>query len=99
MWLKIQKVCAKAMSRAPDVPDGINRAIDEIGLSSRSRNALTKANINRVNDLVLKTEAELRGLRDLGKKLVNEIKQVLSTMGLRLAIPRRGRKLGSPPPP
>jgi DNA-directed RNA polymerase subunit alpha len=78
------------MSRVPklsEVPDGMNRSIDEIGLSSRSRNALTKANVHRLNELVLKTEGALRAVRNLGKKSISEIKQVLSAMGLTLAIP------------
>ena len=94
-WPKIQKVCTKGMSHAPtlsEIPDGMNRYIDELGLSTRSRNALPKANVHRLNDLVLKTEAELREVRNLGKQSISEIKQVLSTMGLNLAIPPRATR-------
>lgn len=70
--------------------DGINanlsKHIDEIELSVRAYNCLKNANIRSIADLVQKTEHEMLRTKNFGRKSLNEIKQVLSSMGLRLGM-------------
>ena len=52
----------------------------------RSANCLKNDNIIYIGDLVQKTEAEMLRTPDFGRKSLNEIKEVLSSMGLRLGM-------------
>ena len=60
--------------------------VDELELSVRSNNCLKNANIRSVSELVQKTEADLLKTRNFGKKSLNEIKAILSDMGLSLGM-------------
>ena len=77
---------------APDEGDAnqINRyllkKVDELELSVRSANCLKNDNIIYIGDLVQKTEAEMLRTPNFGRKSLNEIKEVLSSMGLRLGM-------------
>ncbi len=62
------------------------RKVDELELSVRSANCLKNDNIIYIGDLVLKTEAEMLRTPNFGRKSLNEIKEVLSTMGLHLGM-------------
>lgn len=62
------------------------RKVDELELSVRSANCLKNDNIVYIGDLVQKTEAEMLRTPNFGRKSLNEIKEVLSTMGLRLGM-------------
>ena len=62
------------------------RKVDELELSVRSQNCLQNANIKYIGDLVQKTEAEMLRTPNFGRKSLNEIKEVLSSMGLRLGM-------------
>ena len=77
--------------------EGINenllRSVDELELSVRSANCLKHANIKLIGDLVQKTEAEILATKNFGRKSLNEIKEILSEMGLNL-----GMKLDRWPP-
>jgi len=83
-----------AASAAPSDSDGdtnqINRyllkKVDELELSVRSANCLKNDNIIYIGDLVQKTEAEMLRTPNFGRKSLNEIKEVLSSMGLRLGM-------------
>ncbi len=66
--------------------DLLLKRIETLDLSARSLKWLRKAKIFRLSELVQKTECELRGIKNLGKKSVDEIKQRLSTIGLELDI-------------
>ncbi|MDA0707944.1 MAG: DNA-directed RNA polymerase subunit alpha [Proteobacteria bacterium] len=66
------------------------RRVDELELSVRSANCLKNDNIVYIGDLVRKTEAEMLRTPNFGRKSLNEIKEVLSTMGLRLGIENPG---------
>lgn len=57
------------------------RKVDELELSVRSANCLKSDNIVYIGDLVQKTEAEMLRTPNFGRKSLNEIKEVLSTMG------------------
>lgn len=63
---------------------GLTRSIDELDLSVRSSNCLKAENVYRVGDLIQLTETELLRTPNLGRKSLNEIKEVLATMGLTL---------------
>lgn len=73
--------------------ENLYRSVDELELSVRSANCLKQANIKLIGDLVQKTEAEILATKNFGRKSLNEIKEILSEMGLGL-----GMKLDSWPP-
>ena len=58
--------------------------ISELELSVRSSNCLREAGIKSIAELVNKTEDQLLGFKNFGKKSLNEIKDLLITMGLSL---------------
>jgi DNA-directed RNA polymerase subunit alpha len=62
------------------------KKVDELELSVRSANCLKNDNIVYIGDLVQKTEAEMLRTPNFGRKSLNEIKEVLSSMGLRLGM-------------
>ena len=73
--------------------ENLLRSVDELELSVRSANCLKHANIRLIGDLVQKTEAEILATKNFGRKSLNEIKEILSEMGLGL-----GMKLDNWPP-
>jgi DNA-directed RNA polymerase subunit alpha len=62
------------------------RKVDELELSVRSANCLKNDNIIYIGDLVQKTEQEMLRTPNFGRKSLNEIKEVLSQMGLHLGM-------------
>jgi DNA-directed RNA polymerase subunit alpha len=62
------------------------RKVDELELSVRSANCLKNDNIVYIGDLVQKSEPEMLRTPNFGRKSLNEIKEVLSTMGLTLGM-------------
>ena len=62
------------------------KKVDELELSVRSANCLKNDNIIYIGDLVQKTEAEMLRTPNFGRKSLNEIKEVLSGMGLHLGM-------------
>jgi DNA-directed RNA polymerase subunit alpha len=77
-------------SEAPTDTNQLNRyllkKVDELELSVRSANCLKNDNIIYIGDLVQKTEAEMLRTPNFGRKSLNEIKEVLASMGLRLGM-------------
>jgi DNA-directed RNA polymerase subunit alpha len=69
------------------------RSVDDLELTVRSANCLKAENIFYIGDLILRTEAELLKTPNLGKKSLNEIKDVLASRGLSL-----GMKIDNWPP-
>jgi len=69
------------------------RPVDELELTVRSANCLKAENIYYIGDLIQRTENELLKTPNLGRKSLNEIKEVLASRGLTL-----GLKLESWPP-
>jgi DNA-directed RNA polymerase subunit alpha len=69
----------RAMSQMNEV---LNRSVEELELSVRSYNCLKNANIQTISDLVQKTEAEMLRTKNFGRKSLNEIKEILSGLGL-----------------
>lgn len=68
------------------VNENLFRSVDELELSVRSSNCLKNANIHRIGELVQKTEAEMLKTKNFGRKSLNEIKEILSEMGLSLGM-------------
>ena len=62
------------------------KSVDELELSVRSYNCLKNANIKTIADLVQKSEQEMLRTKNFGRKSLNEIKEILHTMGLRLGM-------------
>jgi DNA-directed RNA polymerase subunit alpha len=89
--------------RKPEIRnENLNRSVEELELSVRSYNCLKNANIQSIGELVQKTEAEMLKTKNFGRKSLNEIKEILSTMGLGLGmkIDEHGNAVpGAPPQP
>ena len=66
--------------------DNFSRTVDELELSVRSANCLKNANIFYIGELVQKTEGEMLRTKNFGRKSLNEIKEVLTEMGLSLGM-------------
>ena len=64
----------------------LNRSVDELELSVRSYNCLKNADIKTIGELVTKTESEMLKTKNFGRKSLNEIKEILGTMGLSLGM-------------
>ena len=64
----------------------LNKSVDEMELSVRSYNCLKNANIRTIGELVQKTEVEMLKTKNFGRKSLNEIKEILSSMGLSLGM-------------
>jgi len=67
--------------------------ISELELSVRSSNCLREANIKTIADLVKRTEDEMLGFKNFGKKSLVEIKELLAGMGLTLGMQVDPKKL------
>jgi len=70
----------------------LDKSVEELELSVRSYNCLKNANIRTIRELVQKTETDMLKTKNFGRKSLNEIKEILQTMGLSL-----GMKLDQPP--
>ena len=72
----------------PELPfnPALLKKVDELELSVRSANCLKNDNIVYIGDLIQKTEGEMLRTPNFGRKSLNEIKEVLTTMGLSLGM-------------
>jgi DNA-directed RNA polymerase subunit alpha len=64
----------------------LGKSVDEMELSVRSYNCLKNANIRTIGELVQKTEVEMLKTKNFGRKSLNEIKEILASMGLSLGM-------------
>jgi len=80
-------------SKTPPVDPILLRPVDDLELTVRSANCLKAENIYYIGDLIQRTETELLKTPNLGRKSLNEIKEVLASRGLTL-----GMKLENWPP-
>jgi DNA-directed RNA polymerase subunit alpha len=62
--------------------ENLFKSVDELELSVRAANCLKNANIRTIVDLVQKTEQEMLRGKNFGRKSLNEIKEILVSMGL-----------------
>jgi DNA-directed RNA polymerase subunit alpha len=74
----------------PQFNENLYRSVEELELSVRSANCLKNAEIHKIYQLVAKTEAEMLRTKNFGRKSLNEIKEVLSEMGLTLGMKLEG---------
>jgi DNA-directed RNA polymerase subunit alpha len=81
------------VKQAPQVDPVLLRPVDDLELTVRSANCLKAENIYYIGDLIQRTENELLKAPNLGRKSLNEIKDVLASKGLTL-----GMKLENWPP-
>ncbi|MCD6671911.1 MAG: DNA-directed RNA polymerase subunit alpha, partial [Burkholderiaceae bacterium] len=79
--------------RGPQIDPLLLRPVDDLELTVRSANCLKAENIYYIGDLIQRTENELLKTPNLGRKSLNEIKEVLASRGLTL-----GMKLENWPP-
>jgi DNA-directed RNA polymerase subunit alpha len=79
--------------KSPQVDPVLLRPVDDLELTVRSANCLKAENIYYIGDLIQRTETELLKTPNLGRKSLNEIKEVLASRGLTL-----GMKLENWPP-
>jgi DNA-directed RNA polymerase subunit alpha len=79
--------------KAPPIDPILLRPVDDLELTVRSANCLKAENIYYIGDLIQRTETELLKTPNLGRKSLNEIKEVLAARGLTL-----GMKLENWPP-
>ena len=78
---------AASDERKPEIRnENLNRSVEELELSVRSYNCLKNANIQTIGELVQKTEAEMLKTKNFGRKSLNEIKEILASMGLSLGM-------------
>ena len=78
------KKAVEAVDGKPDLPfnPALLKKVDELELSVRSANCLKNDNIVYIGDLIQKTEGEMLRTPNFGRKSLNEIKEVLATMGM-----------------
>lgn len=81
-----KEVKPEAPAAEPEFNRNLLRKVDELELSVRSANCLKNDNIVYIGDLIQKTEAEMLRTPNFGRKSLNEIKEVLAQMGLRLGM-------------
>lgn len=89
----VEGVSGIAKSSSPQIDPILLRPVDELELTVRSANCLKAENIYYIGDLIQRTETELLKTPNLGRKSLNEIKDVLAARGLTL-----GMKLENWPP-
>ena len=81
-----QEVVKEVKSTEPEFNKNLLKRVEELELSVRSMNCLKNDNIIYIGDLVQKTEPEMLRTPNFGRKSLNEIKEVLSTMSLYLGM-------------
>ena len=64
----------------------LDKSVEELELSVRSYNCLKNANIRTIRELVQKSEGDMLKTKNFGRKSLNEIKDILTTMGLSLGM-------------
>jgi DNA-directed RNA polymerase subunit alpha len=93
---------SQSEDRKPEIRNEyLNRSVEELELSVRSYNCLKNANIQSIGELVQKTENEMLKTKNFGRKSLNEIKEILGTMGLGLGmkIDEQGNAVPGAPQP
>ena len=81
--VRLEKAPAQSSSPANSA---LLKPVSELELSVRSANCLQNANIKYIYELVSKTEGEMLRTKNFGRKSLNEIKEILSNMGLGLGM-------------
>jgi DNA-directed RNA polymerase subunit alpha len=92
IFINLEDTADQAAEAAADAPragalnENLDKSVEELELSVRSYNCLKNANIRTIRELVQKTEGEMLKTKNFGRKSLNEIKEILHTMGLSLGM-------------
>ena len=92
IFINLEEGAEPGSESASDAPragvsnENLDKSVEELELSVRSYNCLKNANIRTIRELVQKTEAEMLKTKNFGRKSLNEIKEILHTMGLSLGM-------------
>ena len=71
---------------SPKLNENLFRSVDDLELSVRSANCLKNANIRYIGELVTRSESDMLKTKNFGRKSLNEIKDILSSMNLELGM-------------
>ena len=98
IFINLEESIDGQQDAAADAPrtasnENLDKSVEELELSVRSYNCLKNANIRTIRELVQKTEGEMLKTKNFGRKSLNEIKEILTGMGLSL-----GMRLDQPAP-
>ena len=77
---------AQVVQEETPLNENLFRTVEELELSVRSANCLKNANIRYIGELVQKSETEMLKTKNFGRKSLNEIKEILTEMGLSLGM-------------
>jgi DNA-directed RNA polymerase subunit alpha len=83
---EIAKLESKPQQQVSPAYSALLKPVSELELSVRSANCLQNANIKYIYELVSKTEGEMLRTKNFGRKSLNEIKEILTSMGLGLGM-------------
>ena len=92
IFINLEDVADQPAEAQADLPrsgalnENLDKSVEELELSVRSYNCLKNANIRTIRELVQKTEAEMLKTKNFGRKSLNEIKEILHSMGLSLGM-------------
>jgi DNA-directed RNA polymerase subunit alpha len=91
IFINLEETGDLQLDAAADQPraalnENLDKSVEELELSVRSYNCLKNANIRTIRELVQKTEGEMLKTKNFGRKSLNEIKEILHTMGLSLGM-------------
>jgi DNA-directed RNA polymerase subunit alpha len=91
IFINLEEAGDLQLDAATDQPraalnENLDKSVEELELSVRSYNCLKNANIRTIRELVQKTEGEMLKTKNFGRKSLNEIKEILSGMGLSLGM-------------
>jgi DNA-directed RNA polymerase subunit alpha len=81
-----EQVEVAPIAQASPVNEHLDKSVDELELSVRSYNCLKNANIKTLRELVGRSENEMLKTKNFGRKSLNEIKDILVSMGLGLGM-------------
>ncbi len=91
IFINLEDVAELQAEAGGDTPgatsnENLDKSVEELELSVRSYNCLKNANIRTIRELVNKTEGEMLKTKNFGRKSLNEIKEILTSMGLSLGM-------------
>ncbi|MEO6224172.1 MAG: DNA-directed RNA polymerase subunit alpha [Vicinamibacterales bacterium] len=91
IFVSLEDLGESALEAGGDQPlssgnEHLDKSVEELELSVRSYNCLKNANIRTIRELVQKSEGEMLKTKNFGRKSLNEIKEILTTMGLSLGM-------------
>lgn len=81
-----ESVASASLGNTPVFNENLLKSVEELEFSVRAYNCLKNANIRTIADLVQKTEHEILKTKNFGRKSLNEIKEILYSMGLHLGM-------------